>query len=111
MSVFRWLLNRLLNRENALLLYKQGMAKAKKHDHLGAIENYTRSIHVPDTPTDVIAMVLYNRALAYAAAGDDQKGVDDLDTVIGMTDAPVNVKTMARQKLARIKSRSRKSAS
>jgi hypothetical protein len=109
MKGIRWLFDGLLNRESALSLYKQGMAKAKKHDHLGAIDDYTKSIDAPNTPDDVIAMVLYNRALVYAATGEDRKGVNDLDAVLAMNDAPVNVKTMARQKLARIESRVRKS--
>ncbi len=62
---------------------------------------------MPGTPADLIAMVLYNRALVYVASGDDRKGADDLDAVLAMNEALVNVKTMARQKLARMKSRSR----
>jgi hypothetical protein len=54
-------------------------------------------------------MALYNRALAYVAAGDDHNGVDDLNAVLAMDAVLVNVKTMARQKLARMESRSAKS--
>lgn len=54
-------------------------------------------------------MVLYNRALVHVAAGDDQKGAVDLDAVLAMNEALVNVKTMARQKLVRMEFRASKS--
>lgn len=85
------------------------MAKAKKHDHQGAIEDYNKFLHTENTPPDVKAMVLFNRALVHAAVGDDLKGVDDLEAVMAMDEASVHVKTMARQKLARMESRSNKS--
>ena len=84
------------------------MAKAKKHNHQGAIDDYTISIGMPETPVDVKAMALFNRALVHVAAGDDRKGVDDLDAVLAMEEALVNVKTMARHKLAKMESRTRK---
>ena len=61
-------------------------------------------IGMPGTPADLLAMVLYNRALVYVAAGDDQKGAADLDAVLAMNESLVNVKTMARQKRARMES-------
>jgi hypothetical protein len=85
------------------------MAKAKKHDPQGALEDYTTTIGMPGTPADLLAMVLYNRALVYVAAGDDQKGAADLGAVLAMNETLVNVKTMARQKLARMESRASKS--
>lgn len=109
MSILDWLTNCFSGRGKALSLYKRGMAKAKKHDNRGAIEDYTTIIGMPCAPADLLAMVLYNRALAYVAAGDDQKGAADLDVVLAMNDALVNIKTMARQKLARMQSRTSKS--
>ena len=72
------------------------MAKVKKHDHEGALEDYTTMIGMPGTPADLLAMVLYNRAIVYVAAGDDQKAAADLHAVLAMDEALVNVKTMAR---------------
>ena len=109
MSVFNWLKSRFCNPANSLSLYKRGMAREKKHDHQGAIDAYTMTIDMPDTSADLKAMALYNRALVHVAAGDDRKGVDDLNAVLAMDEAPVNVKTMARHKLAGMESRSRKS--
>ena len=109
MNIFQWFTRYFSSHGKAMSLYKRGMAKAKKHDHEGALEDYTTMIGMPDTPADLLAMVLYNRALVYVAAGDDQKGAADLDAVLAMNESLVNVKTMARQKLARMQSRASKS--
>jgi hypothetical protein len=85
------------------------MAKAKQEDHQGAIEDYTVVLGIEETPTDVKAMVLYNRALVMIATGQHREGADDLDAILAMEDAPANVKTMARQKIAKRESQSRKS--
>ena len=109
MNIFNWLTGHFSNHGKTLWLYKRGMARAKKHDHQGAIDDYTAAIGMPDTPADLKAMVLYNCALAHVATGDDRNGVDALEAVLAMDEALVNVKTMARQKLVRMESRSGKS--
>ena len=109
MNIFDWLTGCFSSHGKAMSLYKRGMAKAKKHDRQGALEDYTTTIGMLGTPADLLAMALYNRALVYVAEGDDQKGAADLDAVLAMNEALVNVKTMARQKLARMESRSSKS--
>ena len=85
------------------------MTKAKKHDHQGALDDYTTTIGMPDTPGTLKAMVLYNLALVHVATGDDSKGVDDLDAVMAMDEAPKSVKIRARQKLTKREIRSRRS--
>ena len=109
MNVFAWLTSCYSNRSKALSLYRRGMAKAKRHDHQGAIEDYTTTIGMPQTPADLMAMLLYNRALVHVATGNNRKGADDLEAVLAMKESFVNVKTMARQKLVRMESRSSKS--
>ncbi len=104
MIIFHWLTGRFSNRRKAIFLYKRGMAKAKKRDRQGAIDDYTTMLSMPGMPADLTAMVLYNRALVHVAAGDDGKGVVDLAAVLAMNGAIVNVKSMARQKLARMQS-------
>ena len=98
-------------RRKALRLYRRGMARAKKYDSEGALTNYTAAIESTDVPADVKAMALYNRALVNVAAGADAKGVDDLNAILEMggTMGLVNITTMARQKLAKMESRTRKS--
>lgn len=109
MNIFQWFTRYFSSRGKAMSLYKRGMAKAKKHDHVGALEDYTTLIGMPGAPADLLAMVLYNRALVYVAAGDDKKAAADLDAVLALNESLVNVKTMARQKLARMESRASKS--
>lgn len=106
MNVFRWLAEHFSDRGKALLLYKRGMIKARKRDNDGAIHDYTETIGMSGTPADVRAMVLYNRALVYMSVGEEGKGTEDLETVLAMEETLVNVKTMARQKLAKMASRS-----
>lgn len=105
MNVYHWLVSCFSRRGKAITLYRRGMAKAKKHDHQGALDDYTTLIGMPGMSADLMAMGLYNRALIYVAAGDERKGTADLDAVLTMNDALVRVKTMARQKLARMRSR------
>jgi hypothetical protein len=50
-------------------------------------------------------MALHNRALAYAASGDESKALDDLHEVIAAAQSPGHVKAAARQKLLRISRR------
>ncbi len=106
MNVFNWLARHFSNRCKALSLYQRGMAKANKHDEQGAIVDYTTAIDSPDTPADVKAMALYNRALVYAAAAENAKATEDLDGVLAMPAASTNIKTEARRKLVRMQRRS-----
>ena len=109
MNVFTWLKGRLSHRGKAMSFYRRGMAKSKNHQHQGAIDDYTSAIGLPETPPDVKAMALYNRALVYAASGDGPKATDDLNSVLAMSGARNNVKTEARRKLVRMESRTLKS--
>ena len=110
MNVVGWLKNRFSARCNALWNYRRGMVRAKKRDNKGALAHYTAAIELAGVPTDVKAMALYNRALVYAAIGDDAKGVNDLDAILAMDGAMlfVNIRTMAKQKLVKMESRIRK---
>ena len=102
MIIYDWLVGYLSRRGKAFSLYKRGMAKAKKQDHQGAIDDYTMSIGLRATPPDLSAMVLYHRGLVYVTSGDHRKGTEDLQAVLAMTETLINVKTLARQKLARM---------
>ena len=106
MSIVDWILGRFTVRGKALYLYRRGMAKAKNRDLQGAIDAYTLTLNMPNAPHDVIAMVLYNRAMAHVANGEDQRGVDDLEAVLQIDDASINIRTLARAKLNRVEARS-----
>jgi hypothetical protein len=102
MNIASWLKSRSSSRDEALSRYRRGMARAEEHDHQGAIDDFTATIDMPDAPSHVKGMALHDRALAHAAADNDQKGVDDLDAVSPMDKALVSLKTIARQRLTRM---------
>jgi hypothetical protein len=108
MNVFKWLKSLFTGRGKALLLYRRGMVRAKKHDYQGAIDDYTATMNMPNAPPDVKAMALYNRALVYAANEDNLKASEDLNMVLAAAKAPADVKTEARRKLERMKRQSSK---
>jgi hypothetical protein len=108
MNVLRWLTGTfsLSSRGKALILYRRGMMRAKKHEYKGAIDDYTTLIGMPDTISSMKAMALYNRALVYAAVDADPHAFADLSSVLSMAEAPTNVRTEARRKLLRMQRRS-----
>lgn len=107
-GVFDWLTSFFSTRGKALSLYRRGMAKAEKHDHRGALEAYDAAIKTAGSPADVRAMALYNRALVFAAIGENGKATEDLEFVLAMEESFINIKTMAKQKLARMVDRASK---
>lgn len=108
MSVLQWIASCFSKEDKATSLYKRGMAKANKHDHQGAIEDYSRALTAPDLSPKLSAMIRYNRGLVYVASGMAKEGADDLNDVIGLESTALNVKSAALRKLARIKSRSQR---
>jgi hypothetical protein len=110
MSLSSWLQGVFTGRGNAMAFYHRGMAKAEKHNHQGAIEDYSAAIDDLSAPRDVKAMALYNRALVFSAIGENQKATEDLNVVLGMEESFVNIKTMAKQKLARMVTRATRNA-
>jgi hypothetical protein len=107
-GVFDWLTRFFTTRGKVLALYRRGMAKAEKHDHQGALQDYDAAIQTSGSPADVRAMALYNRALVFAAIGENGKATEDLEFVLAMEESFVNIKTMAKQKLARMVDRASK---
>ncbi len=81
------------------------MAKANKHDYAGAIADYCDAIAAPRIPSDVKAMALYNRALAYSAIHEDAKAAEDLAAVLEMSGLPENIRMAAYQRQERIRRR------
>ncbi|MGA2255851.1 MAG: hypothetical protein ABSG53_14490 [Thermoguttaceae bacterium] len=82
------------------------MAKANKRNYGGAIADYTAAIREPHLSTDIKAMVLYNRALAYSAMHEDAKSAADLAAVLEMPRLSQNIKTQAQQRQERMRRRS-----
>ena len=105
MNIYDWIVGCFSNRQKALAIYKRGVAKARRHDHRAAIDDYTSAIGVSGVPDDVKAMALYHRALAHVAIDDTCRGAEDLDDVLEMPNAPAQIKTEAVRKLARMQQR------
>ncbi|MBN2293599.1 MAG: hypothetical protein JXM70_14310 [Pirellulales bacterium] len=84
------------------------MAKANKHDYNGAITDYSAAIRAPNIPTDVKAMTLYNRALAYSAIHEDEKSVEDLTAVLEIPGLAKNIKKEAQERRERLRRRDEK---
>lgn len=109
MRIVNWLKSRLSSRGKALYIYRRGMLRAKQHDPQGAIDDYTATIDGPETPPDVKAMALFNRALVRCAADEhNPQVIDDLTMVLAMPESLADVKTEARRKLERMKRHSSK---
>ncbi|MFZ1934183.1 MAG: hypothetical protein WBL72_10150 [Thermoguttaceae bacterium] len=81
------------------------MARANKRDYGGAIADYSAAIWEPSIPTDVKAMALYNRALAYSTMHEDAKAAEDLAAVLEMPGLPINIKKEAQERWERIRRR------
>lgn len=111
MNLFKQLVEHFSKQGKALSLYRRGMAKAKIRDHQGAIDDYSAAIDISNAPAQMKAMVLYNRALVYSAAGQDSKAIEDLDVVLVMKEALTNVKIEARRMLLRMQNRSNEGCS
>ena len=108
MNVIHWLKVWFSSRNNALSFYQRGMARVKSRDHAGATDAYSTAIELRASPLEVIAMALFNRELVFVASGEERRCIEDLGELLAMDMAPMNVKTQARAKLARIEDRSAK---
>ena len=105
MNFFKWLTRANSVHDVVLSLYKRGLARAMKHDQMGAREAFTAAIDMRDAPADLRAMALYNRALLSGATNEFPKAIKDLNAVLAMPAAPPKVKAAARQKLDRMRRR------
>jgi tetratricopeptide (TPR) repeat protein len=105
MNFIRWIRSLLSYRGRSLSRYRSGMTKADKHDYRGAIADYSATIESDDTPADVVAMAMYNRALAYSAIHETDKASEDLEAVLKMPALSERVKAAALRRQKRIRQR------
>jgi hypothetical protein len=105
MNLFGWLIWPRSVRREVMSFYKEGIACAEKHDAQGAMAAYTSAIETADSPEDVKAMALYNRALLFAAAGNTERALADLQTVIDLPIPQHDVKVAARRRVDRLRHR------
>jgi hypothetical protein len=105
MNLFRWLFAWRSIRSEAMHLYRLGLARDKKGDADGAIAAYSSAISLDNAPDDVKAMALYNRALLFAAQGDQSKAATDLNAIMVMPTSVRGVTDAARRRLERLQRR------
>jgi tetratricopeptide (TPR) repeat protein len=105
MNLFkRWFWPRS-NRSEMLSFYKKGMACAEKDDSQGAMSAYTTAIEHAGASEDVKAMALYNRALLFAAEGNNDRALADLTAVMEIPLPLYEIKLAARRRLERLRHR------
>lgn len=76
--------------------------RAKFGKRQAAIADYSTVIEMKNTPTDIRAMALYNRALVHNAAANPCEAIADLNQVLEMAGIAENIKTEAHRKLVRM---------
>lgn len=102
MNLFRQIANRFSFRGRALAQVDKGMASAKKDEAVDAIRIYSDVITSKETPRDVMAMALFNRALAYTTTGQLRQATEDLRAVLNMPETMSKIKKSASDKLVRM---------
>ena len=105
MNLFTRLKELFSRRAKSLSVFRGGLSKAKAGDFQGAILEYSKVIDAPSNPPDLVAMAMYNRALAYSAIGNEERAAEDLKRVLRMPELPENIKTSAIQRQERIRRR------
>jgi hypothetical protein len=105
MNLFKWLSWPRSVRSDVMSLYKVGIACAEKHDAKGAMAAYTSAIDRADAPDDIKAMALYNRALIFAADGNTNLALADLETIMTLPIPQRDVKIAARRRSDRLQHR------
>jgi hypothetical protein len=105
MNLFRRLFWPRSIRTEALSRFKLGMARGAQKDSAGAMEAYTSAIKQASAPNDVKAMALYNRAILFAADGNMDKALADLQAIMEMPIPMNGVKLAARRRLERLQHR------
>ena len=81
-----------------IALYRSGIAKASKGDHRGAIADYAAAVGIPNLPSDLKAMVVYNRAVAYSAIHEEERAAEDVAAVLHMPGCPALIRVYAQER-------------
>jgi tetratricopeptide (TPR) repeat protein len=102
MNFFKKIASSLTVRGRALTQVSLGRACAAKHKSEEAIKHYTNVINLANSPRDVIAMALFNRALVYNTIGKQRQATADLKAVLNMPEAITTIKKSATDKLVRM---------
>lgn len=103
MNFFKRFTDRFTARGRVLALVEQGMKLAKKNESGKAIELYSKVINSLEAPRDVIAMAMFNRALAHSASDNEKEAEQDLKAIMAMPESLTQIKKSANDKLVRMK--------
>lgn len=103
MSLSTWFSGLFTQRGKLSSLYQRGMKKAHAQDLAGAIADYSAVIDNHESPPDLKAMALFNRALVYSLQKKFDEANADLTQVQAIPQAPANLKDATREKLERIR--------
>lgn len=110
-SFFNRIFGRFTARGRSLSLVDQGMAYANSHSPNLAIKKYTEVIGTSESPGDVIAMALFNRALVYTTISKEIEAEADLRAIQKMPDATAIIQRSASDKLVRMERKLKRSES
>lgn len=102
MNLWKRMASRFTTRGRALAKVSNGRNCADKSESDNAIKYYTDVVDTSESPRDVIAMALFNRALVYAAIGKLNQATEDLKAILGMPEANTKIKKSASDKLVRM---------
>ncbi len=86
-------------------LYDKALVLAKKGKLDDAIAAYSKVLRIDAAPANLLAMSHLNRALAYSSKRENGPARKDLEAVLAMKNAPVEVRKMAEEKLVKLKRR------
>lgn len=78
---------------------------AKGNQPSEALEVYNELLASPGISPSIRARALFNRALAHSSLKDDSRAVIDLQQLVSLPAIPENIRTAARNQLARLASR------
>ncbi len=102
MNFFKRITNRFSARGRALAQVEQGMVCVNKSESDNAIKHYSEVVDSSESPRDVKAMALFNRALVYTAIGKERQATEDLKAVLSMPETITKIKKSASDKLVRM---------
>ena len=102
MNFFKRIVGNFTAQGRALAKVAKGRDCAKRREPDNAIKYYTDVVDTSESPRDVIAMALFNRALVYAAIGKVRQATEDLKAILGMPEAIAKIKKSASDKLVRM---------
>ncbi len=102
MNFFKRIAAKFTTRGRALAQIEEGMACANNAETDVAIQHYSDVINASESPRDVKAMALFNRALVLTTIGKEKQAAVDLKAILNMPETLARIKKSAADKLVRM---------